>query len=343
VHWTPDGPAHWNPLSHGNATELKDKLIGTERFTEPHYQRAAERYLQTVLQVLERGGGDDRPPTLEQVVRLMDPGRLGARLRAVPRPLAERVLDYLTDLTPDQLSAIRGLGTRLAILTESHTGQYLAPSGSNADIDLRSALEGPEVVLFSLNSSTYGKLSAQIGTLVIQDLVAAAGTRMHGPHGQAVVAIDEFSALGADHLGGLVARAREAGLAVLLVTQEFADLNRAAPGLRDQVVGNTTLKIIHRQDVPDSAFLVARMAGTERVQETSYEVERGWFGGVAATGRGTRREVERFVVDPNRIATLRPGEAVVITKAPQSQVRTAWVIPSRAVPRRDQPAPGVTR
>ena len=31
---------------HGNATELKDKLIATERFTEPHYQRAAERYVQ---------------------------------------------------------------------------------------------------------------------------------------------------------------------------------------------------------------------------------------------------------------------------------------------------------
>jgi type IV secretory pathway TraG/TraD family ATPase VirD4 len=185
---------------------------------------------------------------------------------------------------------------------------------------------------------------------VIQDLVAAAGTRLHGPRNQALVAIDEFSALGADHLGGLVARAREAGIAVLLVTQEFADLNRAAPGLRDQVVGNTTLKIIHRQDVPDSAFLVARMAGTERVPETSYEVERGWFGGMTVTGRGTRREVERFVVDPNRIATLRPGEAVVITKAPESQVRSAWVIPSRASaqPRgtgrgRDQPAPGVTR
>jgi DNA helicase HerA-like ATPase len=33
--WSIDGPAHWNPLAHGNATELKDKLIGTERFTEP--------------------------------------------------------------------------------------------------------------------------------------------------------------------------------------------------------------------------------------------------------------------------------------------------------------------
>src|SRR6202023_301666 len=51
--WTPDGPSGWNPLAHGNATELKDKLIATERFTEPHYQRAAERYVQTVLQTLE--------------------------------------------------------------------------------------------------------------------------------------------------------------------------------------------------------------------------------------------------------------------------------------------------
>src|SRR5581483_1645288 len=40
--WSLDGPSVWNPLQHGNATELKDKLIATERFTEPHYQRAAE-------------------------------------------------------------------------------------------------------------------------------------------------------------------------------------------------------------------------------------------------------------------------------------------------------------
>src|SRR6202035_1286221 len=50
--WTPDGPRQWNPLRHRNDTELKDKLIATDRFTEPHYQRAAERYVQTVLQVV---------------------------------------------------------------------------------------------------------------------------------------------------------------------------------------------------------------------------------------------------------------------------------------------------
>jgi len=147
--WTPDGPDDWNPLQHGNATELKDKLIATERFTEPHYQRAAERYVQTVLQVLEHANCG-HAPTLEQVVRLMDPQRLPGMLRGLPRPLVERVQDYIAGLSPDQLSAIRGLGTRLAIISESHTGRFLTPSSGTA-IDLRQALDGPEVVLFSLN------------------------------------------------------------------------------------------------------------------------------------------------------------------------------------------------
>jgi hypothetical protein len=323
--WTPDGPGRWNPLAHGNPTELKDKLIGTERFTEPHYQRAAERYLQTVMQVLSEAR-PDRPPTLDEVVALLDPRRLGAALRGLPRPLVERVQDYLSELSRDQVSAVRGLGTRLAIVTESHTGRYLSPDAGDADIDLRAALSGPEVALFSLNSSSYGNLAAQLGTLVIQDLVSAAGMRLSGPSGQAVVAIDEFSALGGDHLGALVARAREAGIAVVLATQEFADLERAAPGLRDQVVGNTTVKIIHRQDVPASARLVAQMTGTRRVWESTYQIGPPWLGGFAR-GRGTRREVEQFVVDPNDIATLRPGDAVVITKAPEARVRTARIRP----------------
>src|SRR5205085_12456755 len=86
--WSPDGPNRWNPLQHGNATELKDKLIGAERFTEPHYKRAAERYVLNALQVLEQLH-PDRAPTLGDVVELMDPRRLAARLRSVPRPLAE--------------------------------------------------------------------------------------------------------------------------------------------------------------------------------------------------------------------------------------------------------------
>jgi hypothetical protein len=338
--WSPDGPNHWNPLQHGNATELKDKLISTERFTEPHYQRAAERYVQNVLQVLEQAD-PDRPPTLAQVVGLMDPRRLPSALRGLPRPFTDRVQDYLAGLTPDQLSAIRGLQTRLAIVTESHTGRYLAPPAGAAPadggepVDVREALAGRDVVLFSLNASTYGQLAVQLGTLAVQDVICATGHRLaeraSGREQElGIVAIDESSVLG-DHLVALFARGREGGVGALAATQEMADFDRAARGLRDQVLGNTAVKLAHRQEVPSSAQVIAQIAGTEKAWEETEQ-----FGGSRLTGypsnRGTRREVERFVVDPNEIKSLPTGDAVLISKLRGGRARTVRVTP----PRREQ-------
>jgi conjugal transfer pilus assembly protein TraD len=348
--FTPDGPGHWNPLAHGNATALKDKLIATERFSEPHYQRAAERYVQTVLTVLH-ARDPETPARLDRVVALMEPRRLAASLRGVPEPLAERVLDYLSGLTGDQVSAARGLGTRLALLSESCAGPYLVPGGPPGQaIDLRAGLEGGDVLLLSLNASVYGKLAAQLGALAIQDLVSASGYRLGGP-GSAVaepaatpipatpmpatVAIDEFSALGDDHVLALLARARESGISVLTATQEMADLQRAAPGFRDQVLGIVGVKIAHRQDVPESAEMIAKMAGTRWVWEETRHVR-----GLLNPGNGpraSRRQVERFLVHPNEIKTLPVGHAVALTKLPTSEVRRVRVV---RAPERDGPGRG---
>ena len=322
--WTPDGASHWNPLAQGNATELKDKLISTERFTEPHYARAAERYVQTVLQVLL---ADGRRPQLDQVVELMEPRRLAALGRRLPSAMSERVQDYLDGMSADQLSAVRGLGTRLAVLSESQAGPFLTPSVTGRDIDLGSALDGGDVVLFSLNSSRYGKLAAQLGTLAIQDLVSVAGQRLEdaGRGPGALVAVDEFSALGADHVLALLARGRESGISVLVATQELADLERAGRGFRDQVLGLTATKIAHRQDVPGSALLIAQMAGTEQVWEQTLQMR----GLLSAGGgsRGSRRLVEHYQVHPNEIKILAPGQAVVLTKAPVAGVTRLQVTP----------------
>jgi conjugal transfer pilus assembly protein TraD len=342
--WTIDGGAYWNPLAHGNATELKDKLIGTERFTEPHYMRAAERYVQTVLQVSTRAH-PDLPPTLPEVVALMEPPRLTAALRNVDRSTRERVQDYLAGMTHDQLSAVRGLQTRLAVLTESHTGQFLAPPPGAAahTIDLRAALSGPQVVVFSLNSSRYGQLAAQIGTLAVQDLVAASGDRLYEPSRgrsieRAVIGIDEFSGLSSDHVAALLSRGRESGMPVLVATQELADLERAATGLQDLVLGVTAVKIVHRQEVPSSALTIAQIAGTEMVWDRTYQTGGPLIGGYG-TRHGTRRQIERFVVDPNEIKALPTGEAVVIAKLRGDKPRTVRITP----PPRRQPPPDLGR
>jgi type IV secretory pathway TraG/TraD family ATPase VirD4 len=139
---------------------------------------------------------------------------------------------------------------------------------------------------------------------------------------------------------------------VLLATQELADLDRAGRGLRDQVLGNTALKIAHRQDVPESAATVARLAGTIRVWERSYQTRPGTrgFGGNVAT---SARLVERYTIEPEQVRSLPTGEAIVIFKSPRAvalhaRIRRQPPPPGRQPPLprqpdRQPPAPGVTR
>ncbi len=330
--WTPDGPSHWNPLAHGNPTALKDMLISTERFTEPHYQRAAERYLQLAITVLH-AAHPGRPAQLHEVVAMMEPKRLERRLRELPSGLAAQVSDYLGGLTRDQESAIRGLGTRLALLSESNAGRYLAP-GDGPAIDLRRGLQGGDVVLLSLNSSVYGQLAAQLGAVAIQGLTSAAGYRLQDS-GEvragvlpATVAIDEFSALGADNVLALLARGREAGVSTLIATQELSDLERAGRGFRDQVLGIVGVVIAHRQRVDSSATLISGLAGTQWAWEETRVVRNG-LGTRPGQTRGTRRLTEQPVVHPNEIKALAVGHAVLFADGRASGVTRLAVRPPR--------------
>lgn len=102
---------------------------------------------------------------------------------------------------------------------------------------------------------------------MIQDLVAISADRQHGDHRPGLVVIDEFSAIAAKEVARLFSRARGAQLSVVLGTQELADLEAvlgaaSSNGIRDRIVGNLDVFVAHRQVVPDSAELVAEIAGT---------------------------------------------------------------------------------
>ncbi len=329
--WSIDGDTNWNPLATGNATELKDKLIASERFTEPHYRRAAERYLQIALRVMQETE-PDRPASMSRLVELLEPRQLRTAARALDPEQRLHITSYIDDLGSDQLSAIRGLGSRLAIITESHVGPRLEP-GDDA-INVRTAMAGDEVVLFSLNSSSYGGLAAQLGTMIVQDLTAAAGRRLDqgGAAKQplALVGIDEFSALESANLLALLSKGREAGVGVMLATQELADLDRAARGFREQVVGNTAIKVAHRQDVPESARMVAQMAGTYTAWEYSYQQDAsGNVGRRAGADRTTARQVQRLRIDPERVSTLGVGDSIIAIKSPEAHSHLTRMLPPR--------------
>ena len=57
----PEGEDGLQPVQRGTDTEIADKMLAAEIFTEPHYQRLAQRYLGHVVRSL-RSAGDDRQP-----------------------------------------------------------------------------------------------------------------------------------------------------------------------------------------------------------------------------------------------------------------------------------------
>jgi type IV secretory pathway TraG/TraD family ATPase VirD4 len=314
VEWTPVGPSVYNPYARGSDTEIADRALAAERYTEPHYQRQAQRYLGHAARALHQAG---LQVSLAGLVRMLDPAQLEILARELPQEHAQASHDYLDSLTTRQRSDLAGVRDRLAIMVESDIGPWLDPETPGAEcLDLLATLGERAVVYFALQADSRPLLAQMLGGAIVQDLQSAIST-LQGRPVPALVLIDEFSALAAEHVARLFGRARSAGVSLLLGTQELSDLR--LPGreqLLEQVLGNLTSLIAHRQVVPDSAELTARLAGTRGAWSTTWNRD----------GRGTRTRVREYLIGPDEIKTLARGHAAVIRLTGRARVAVARVL-----------------
>jgi len=297
LEWTPSGPCSYNPYARGGETEIADRLLAGERFTEPHYLRQAQRYLGHAIRAL-RGCG--REVSLGAIVELLDPSALELVLRKADQREAAAGHAYLDSLTPRQLRDLSGVRDRLAVLAESDVGRWLG--ASHDSIDLLESCRAGAVVCFELEADSRPLAAEMLGAAIVADLQSVVAALQSSP-APTLVVIDEFSALGARHVTALFGRARSAGVSLLLGTQELADLR--VPGserVLEQVLGNVALLLAHRQVVPASAELIGRVAGTRGTWRVS------WGNG----RRTTRTRGEEPLLDAETLMSLPPGRAVAV-------------------------------
>jgi hypothetical protein len=306
LEWSPGGPCAYNPYAYGGDSEIADKALAGEVFTEPHYLRMAQRYLGHAVRAMRAAEIGVTPVTL---MEHLDPDRLELTSRGLPEEQGSAVQGYLDSLGERGKRDLGGVRDRLSILVESDIGRWLDPEKAPA-IDLRAAIESRAVVYFALESDRMPLLTQMLGAAIVTDLVVVSAHHQNNPI-DTVVLIDEFSAIGAGHVARLFGRARDAGMSVLLATQEFADLQSAGEAVREQVLGNLDALIAHRQNVPTSAELVADIAGASAGWITTQGTEHGLLGH-RASGRGTRRREYERVVHPSEIMRLGVGEGLVV-------------------------------
>jgi type IV secretory pathway TraG/TraD family ATPase VirD4 len=310
--WTPQGGSVYNPFGHGTDTEIADKVLAGERFTEPHYLRQAQRYLGHAVRALRLAG---REVSLGELVAQLDPDSLELLGRTLASPQAELTHDYLDSLTSRQRADLAGVRDRLAILAESDVGPWLDPRTEASSFSLLEEVLAGSVVYFALEADRRPLLSQMLGAAIVQDLLSTVAALQARPVPTLVV-IDEFSALAAEHVRRLFGRARSAGFSLLLGTQEISDLRLpGSAGLLEQVMGNLSLLIAHRQVVPASAELIAEVAGTRG----SWRVSR------RSDGTHTRTRGREGLLGRDQVMGLEPGCAAVIPLADGDPPRIARV------------------
>ena len=320
----PNNCNSYNPLLRGNATELKDKIIGSMIWNEEFYRRMAEQATLTLLKALRQRPcekGSDKPPTI----------------------LFKEVYRYLTDFTSLQELAnattdleLKGdLGKMLGRFDQNHkflsgliADLYLTSRSefsknvdtATPEIDLLQIYKENKIVYFQLNLQGYGDTAKRMGRMILQDIRTVSGyiqsEMLTSERHFFPVFVDDASSFLDTNFIDFLNKARAAGFGIMLLHQSLGDLVvRRDPSFQQQIIENTNIKIILRQDDPDSVEKLTKIGGTKKTLISTYQTEQK-FTGKDFTGVGSIREGQEFRIEPDLIRGLQRGEAVVILKSP---------------------------
>ena len=229
--------ACYEPFRHGAPGRRAALITAMLSWDGPgrQHRRSCVSYLEDVFELLDAAPGDPRVPVLDDVIHLLNPVAMRARMEYVPavyprrEVLAERTR-VSTSLVTAEPATIAEVGRQLRELRSSPFGRWLCPSpgGQAADIDLGRAVTERAVVLFRLGGPRPAESCAMLTRLVCQDLLAAgAALDGIGVDGDGIVWLTECAALPRPPVTEMFARGGNTGLPVLAATtsaQVAADL-----------------------------------------------------------------------------------------------------------------------
>lgn len=262
------GPGCYDPLRGGTAARQAAMVMGMIDWAGPadHARRTSRNFLNDLFAVTAAAPGDPAGAVLDEVVKLLSPDALWARMRRVPagdprrEPLAERVRASAGLLQADPGTAAF-LAGELAGLRSSALGRWLRPAGQGTgddEISLAGAVRDRAVVLFSLPASRHGPAARMIANLVAQDLQAtAAETARLGTGGDGLSWFGHAEVIAEATLDGLLAAGPRAGLATVLST--------VSRGAAERLAAKANVLVIRWLNDPDATL--AGLAGPGRPDE----------------------------------------------------------------------------
>lgn len=301
----------YNPLLRGNASEIKDKIISSNIWSEIYYKKASEIGTLGICQALKQL---ERPVTFAALLGYM---RNVKKIEELRRELEQRDRSHnlasLLGVLDGKTRDLAGLVADFTAMVDSDFGPLLSPE--KGEIDLLDAYLNNKIVLFQLNTGLYQETAIRLARVIIQDIKTASNyIQSYTPPAERhfyPVFIDEFASIAFDAFVELVSKARSSKMAISIAHQSLGDLKNSSEGFQNQIFDNTNTRFVYRQNSAESRDLITKMAGTVEMEKVTYQTESA-YGMNVNTGVGSIRRVEAFQVDPNLITEFPTGYCALL-------------------------------
>ncbi len=301
----------YNPLLRGNPTELKDKIISSNIWTEEYYKSKAEETLLLLIQSLKEV---HEIVTFHKLYELVSSeNKLRELAQRIKNPeLQEIMLSILKKYSSFQ-NEHAGLKAALGMIAR---GEFaLLVKDEKPQIDLLDAYQNKKIVYFQLNTQGYEETAKRFGRIILQDLKTTSNyVQAYMPERERSffpIFVDEFSNFAYEPFIEFLNKARGAHMAITIAHQSLGDLQKAGNHFVKQVLENCNIKIIMRQDDPQSIETYSRISGTQRTYKDTVQMHED-----DPTGMVSVRATEEFRLKPNTIRALGRGDAAIIMKQP---------------------------
>jgi hypothetical protein len=262
------GTGHYQPLRRGDPGRNAVLVMGMIDWTQApdSVRMGCQACLTDVFAVAGAAPGEPAVAMLDDVVELLRPGMLAARMERVPPYHPRRtLLAGRVATTASRLAAETSMTTFVA---EQLTGLRLSPLGRwlgtapaaapGLQISLDEVVRRRGVALFSLDRAAHGRPAETIANLVAQDATEIyTGLRQAAIGGDGLAWFGHCETVDPQALAGLVSAGAGTGLATVLSTTSAAAVARLA----DQV----SVLVLHRLDDRALAGRLAWLTGRRLV------------------------------------------------------------------------------
>lgn len=294
----------YNPIAFGGFTSKKDRIVELRHWSEDHYRKLAEGYLQTVFKIIEKA---DISLDLHSLAKYLVPESLYQLARHIGDATLVKDIEKLEENRRD----INSLIAEIENIAESEIG-HLFDCSVGEVITLDKVLSENAVVYFCLQPLAFPAYAETLGKLIINDIKSLVASLLaQSVKIKLFTIFDEFSIFAGDQIVNLINQGRGAGVHAVLSTQSLSDIVRKGDeALLGQILNNTNNYIIQRQNNPNDAEVLSNLIGTESCFEVTSQLSDNQGG----TGLGSVKQTREFIIHPDEIKRLMLGQAILVNK-----------------------------